>query len=494
MTHYGSAHRLVRVDHDFNFIHIVAAAGMAVLAACATILPLAPAVSAKNRRATANTRRLLAVEQNVLPAPLNEGPNHFTQLTDYYRDQNAALIRWFEDARRRYEHPNPRPLRFMTVVTGASGVGKTFIKGAVFDKKYPQDSICKLDLRELYERWETEGQVVRRAGLRVGNVVLSTHLAQKDPSAELLTKLLRKRDAAFYVIDSLDEVHADDYTPLLEEIERFVLSNDRKFVHVVVFGRPFAFREYCRHHKPIEQTTQFACHVLRPPRFSTVGDLTVSSWNYHCYKYKLSWAPRGAREPMPLATYWEWFHSGFQQDGPFASVTFKANAELTPTAQQTLAAWARRYPVIDSMLINLAGNGMVRAIVTDFTRRGARYDETQVMNAYFAALLERDARKHGRPSHESRPEQLGLYLRLLERVAIKYLAEDKVDPNGYFPVRTGDYVTVAQAGKMYRVSVHELLNHSGLVDMDCRHMRTDACRYRFEPVWIHRYLVQRGSM
>ena len=229
-------------------------------------------------------------------------------------------------------------------------------------------------------------------------------------------------------------------------------------------------------------------HVLQPPRFTTTGDLEVSSWNYHNYKYKLAWSLPAGPKPLPLTDYQKWLHTGFSRAGQFAFVTYKPNEQMTPDVHRTLIEWACRYRVVDGMLANLAGNGMIRDIVADFERRGLEYNERDVMDAYFAAWLERGTASEGRPSRV-KPEHLDLYLRLLECAAVKYAREGQIDARGCFTVPDSDTVAANYDGQTFHVPAYRLLEHSGLIDIDSNELETR--RYRFEPVWFHRLLVDR---
>jgi hypothetical protein len=440
----------------------------------------------------ADTAKLLKIEQHTLPPVLTPGPYRFDNLPAYYMDANPELRQRFDLARQAFENEGgPRPLRSVTLIAGAAGVGKTFIKGEIFSKNYPKEKVCRFDLRELYEQWQQAGHTEPRSDLQVGDLVLNHLLAQKDLSQQRLTSYLREQqEAAFYVIDSLDEIHPDDYVALLREIERFALDGERDFVHVVVLGRGLSFREYWHSKANTRTPGQLGLFMLHPPRFLTTGDLLVSSWNYHTWACKLAWSPGGQQEAMSLEDYIRWVRTDYPLNGPFRSVSFRPNRNMDARVQGTLQDWACRYPVVGSMLYNLAGNTMVREIGERFVAESLHYDERSVMEEYLAAWLTRDTGSDGRPS-AAKPEYLDLYLQLLEGVAVKYLAENRVDEQGFFDVAEKDTIPVDCAGKRYEVPVRRILNRSGLKYIDPR--EPGPVRYRFEPVWFHRLLVEKHN-
>jgi hypothetical protein len=327
--------------------------------------------------------------------------------------------------------------------------------------------------------------------LYAGNVVLSTLPAVKATERLALRDYLESQPASFYVIDSLDEIHPDDYVAVLEQVEQFVFQGDRPFVHVVVLGRASAFRDYWDRkadHLPRERLALF---MLEPPRFETRGDMLVSGWNYHTWKYKLEWsASGGGPEKMPLDVYAKWAASGFPLTGLPYQVHCLPNGNMRPEVQRTLESWMMQYPLVNSMFYNLAGNDVLRGIAERYALEQVPYDERTVMEAYLAKWLERGSETHNRPSF-AELEHLDLNLELLEGVAVKYLLENRVDSEGFFTVRNDDVITVDYHSRRLSFPVFRILDRSGLKNLDPRD--PGNARYRFEPVWLHRLLVERHN-
>lgn len=439
-------------------------------------------------RAAIDTSRLQEIEQRVLPPLLVSGPAQHDTLPAYYWAANRALRERFEHARSVYEAGTPRPYRAVTLVAGAAGVGKSFLKDEAFRKDYPASAVCKFDLKELFATWQAEGKTVLKPDLACGPVVLNPMLSLADPRRRDLVQHLESKPAAFYVIDSLDEIHPDDYLAVLEQIEEFVARGGRGFVHVVVFGRSLAFRDYWRATASRAGGESPALFVLQPPVFRTTGDLLVSSWNYHSWKYKLKWAPDGGElSPLPLDAYAEWSEQGFPRSGKFTSVTCLPNDNMTPLVRDALSAWAQSERVVGGVLYNLAGNSLLREIVEQSVREGRPFDELAFMSAYLQKWLERESASENRPSAR-RPEHLDLYLQLLQSAAVKVLAEGRVDDDGNFPISEEDIVEVDCRGQRLVFPVKRILDRSGLKHFDPR--QPGPPKYRFEPLWMHRLLVE----
>jgi hypothetical protein len=435
-----------------------------------------------------DTARLLSVEARTLPQTLVEGPRQYDTLPEYYWGANPSLLARLNRAKAAFDCVPPPTFHALTLVVGTAGVGKTFIKGTVFGKQHPASALCKFDVRELYDSWRDDEIVSDRPDLHDGRLVLNTLPAVSDKSRPHFREYLEASDASFYVIDSLDEVHPDDYTWILRQIRDFVANPRRRFVHVVVFSRPFALRDDWKAASAAKKPLDARLYRLAPPEFYTTGDLRVSSWNYHCWKNKLSWQPKGDElQSMPLEAYAQWAELDFPNSGQFASVTARDDSSTRTEVDAALNRCAKESPVICGVLRNLAGNSMVREILEQRVANDASYDEREVMEACLHAWLARESRVDNRPS-EDNAEHLELYLRILEQVAARALYQDGVDDWGYFPVRERDRVTVTHGGRTYSFLTVRVLNHSGLVDVECRGSGVTKCR--FEPIWMHRLLVE----
>lgn len=427
------------------------------------------------------------IEAQVLPSPIQVGPARFADLPSYYWSENQELRSRFAFARQQYESPSDQPFRELTLVAGSAGVGKTFIKQNIFSKEYPADSICKFDVKELLESWKAQDAVEDRPDLFCGDVILSRLPALKGDQPPLLRQYLEAQSACFFVIDSLDEVHPDSYETVLTQIEQFVKESDRSFLHVVVLGRPLSFRNYWKSKYKDPSAKDVSLFMLHPPQFRTTGDLMVSSWNYHTWKHKLRWrTSNGDPEVMPLEAYSDWVQEGYPESFLNHQVSYHPNRNMDARVHDTVQAWAMKYPVINSMLSNLAGNGMIREIAEDFALHRRPFDEREIMERYLAKWLERHTKCENRPS-STKPEHLDLYLQLVECVAIKYIQENEVDANGFFAVHEEDHIEVVHEESLMRFPVLRILDRSGLKYLDPR--KPGESRYRFEPIWLHRLLI-----
>ena len=434
---------------------------------------------------------LTQIEQRVLPLPLVPGLARFEKLEDYYWAANPALRRRLDDGIAAFSADELRSFRAMTLVAGSAGVGKTFVKRGVYNDKVPRQSVWKIDARELLEQWIDKGLAAKKPDVHHKDQVISELTSLTPAGRKAFIDLLHSQKEAFFVVDSLDEIHPDDDSFILSELEKLVLHGDRSFIHVVVFGRPLAFRKYwnsLRHqHEPINVQS----YLLSPPDFRTTGDLLVSSWNYDCWKHRLRRVGKdGEPAELTFADYQQWFAADCATAGEFSDVCFEQNSEMRPEARRRLQRCLTENRVALGVIPNLAGNSLLREVFTDHLQDGINFEERAFMDWFFAKWLERDTKSSDRPSR-MKPEFLELYIQLLEAVAAKYADQTQLDRLGFFEVRRDDTIDVRHNGEVVSVSIQRLLDRSGFVTADPLHPESD--RYRFEPIWTHRLLLEMHS-
>jgi hypothetical protein len=429
---------------------------------------------------------LREIEERVLPLPLVDGAARHESIGNYYWETNVSLRYRFDEAIRAFTSRKPSRFRAMTVVAGPAGVGKTFTKRGVYSKWIPADNVLKFDVRELFGAMAQQGLAEAKPDVYHQDRVISRLLSLTPQGRDEFVRRLNEQAPAFLVVDSLDEVHPDDYYFVLNTLENLALQGERDFIHVVVFGRPLAFRKYWRDRRSEGLPYGLRGFILNPPDFRTTGDLLVSSWNYDCWKYSLCRGAADTSRSMTLPEYREWCERDFSTDGDFADVAFKPNTSIRPEVRDELINWTKQHRVVLGVLPNLAGNGILREMVAESVDQGRRFNEPEFMNEFFARWLMRDTKTGDRPSR-LKQDHLDLYLKLLEAVASKYIQEHRVNRLGYFDVVDDDRVVVEHEGEVVSILVPRLLNRSGLVTLDP--LLPVAARYRFEPFWIHRQLL-----
>lgn len=431
--------------------------------------------------------RLRQIEERAMPLPLVKGVPRHESLGDYYWEANQSLRYRLDAALRAFHTGNPRPYRAMTLIAGSAGVGKTFVKRGIYNDSVADKQIWKFDIRELFEQMAEEELVVAQPDIQCRDQVISQLLSLTDQGRKQFIARLTQQAPKFVVVDSLDEVHPNDYRFVLEALEQFALKGNRDFIHVVICGRPLAFHDYLRTRQSRGMPHGLRAFVLNPPEFRTTGDLLVSSWNYGCWKHGLARTRSdGQTSALSFVDFERWCNLDFATSGAFGDVTFKQNNSLCPSVRDELRDWTSRHRVVTAVLPNLAGNSMLRDIVEAHVKSKQEFDEREFMNEFAARWLERNTRSGDRPSR-LKPELLDLYMELLEQVAAKYVAENRINRLGFFDVVDDDHVTVQHSGQQVSVPVCELLDHSGVVTLDP--VLPIAQRYRFEPFWMHRLLL-----
>lgn len=476
-----------RFKSALNYVILTSSVGI-LFGSLATSIAAEPLDRATTKSDESSEIKLLKqIEERVLPLPLVEGVARHESLSNYYWETNIALRYRLDEAIRAFTSRKPARYRAMTIVAGPAGVGKTFTKHGVYAQWIPRDEVWKLDVHELFEEMAKKGLAKLKPDLGDHGYIISRLLTLNEEGRKEFARQLNQHTRSFLVVDSLDEIHPDDYYFVLNTLEQLALRRDRDFIHVVVFGRPLAFWEYWRDRRSEGLPDGLRGYILNPPDFRTTGDLLVSSWNYDCWKHKLS---RGNSEsncrPMTLPEYTKWCKCDFATSGEFADVRYQPNKCIRPEVRDELLKWSQRHRVALAVFRNLAGNSILRDMVAESVEQEREFNDREFMNEFFARWLMRDTKTGDRPSR-LKTENLELYLKLLEAVAVKYVRENRVSRLGYFDVVDDDHVVVEHEGKMVSVPVRRLLNRSGLVTLDP--LLPVAARYRFKPFWIHRHLV-----
>lgn len=430
-----------------------------------------------------------AIEARFHHQLLRPGQRLQDNLPDYYWAANLDLRRHLDSLEVAHHNRDDDTLQGVTLVAGTAGVGKTFIKKGLFSEDSIESSVVKFDIRDWYVDFQAQGLAQLRADIVHDGQVMSQLLKLSGDGRRAFVRRLLTIEKPFLIMDSLDEVHPDDYLYLLETLQEFVSKRQGAVRHAFVFGRPLVFREYWHQCCSAERIQGLSCFVLHPPRFVSFGDLRVSSWNYHCWKYKLCMVDaEGSETDLPLANYEQWCEAGFTREGSFENLRCSVNQSMRPKVNETLEMWASTYPSVAAVLTNLAGNSMVREIVEDAVARKVDYSEKQFKEEFFAKWLERDTLSGDRPSR-LKPRELDLYVKLLEAVAVQYADQAIASTDGFFEVAPTDNAVVEHDGQPVSVGVERLLNRSGLVNLDAQ--RPGDARYRFEPIWFHRWLIEK---
>lgn len=430
-----------------------------------------------------------AIEARFHHKLLGPGQRLHDSLPNYYWAANSDLRRHLDALEAAHRDLDDEAIQGVTLVAGTAGVGKTFIKKGLFTEDSIESSVEKFDIRDWYVAFQAQGLAQPQADIVHDGQVMSQLLKLSGEGRQAFVRRLSTLEKPFLIMDSLDEVHPDDYLYLLESLQEFVSKRQGAVRHAFVFGRPLVFREYWHQCCSAERVQGLSCFVLHPPNFVSFGDLRVSSWNYHCWKYKLCMVDaEGAETDLPLANYERWCEAGFTREGSFENLRHAANQSMRPEVNETLEMWASTYPSVAAVLTNLAGNSMVREIVEDAVARKVDYSEKQFKEEFFAKWLERDTLSGDRPSR-LKPRELDLYVKLLEAVAVQYADQAIASTDGFFEVAPTDNAVVEHDGQSVSVEVERLLNRSGLVNLDAQ--RPGDARYRFEPIWFHRWLIEK---
>lgn len=402
------------------------------------------------------TKKLYDIEKQLIPL-LEEGPAQYNDLRSYFKAANEALFQHLESIAREYREKEDH--RGATYIAGTSGVGKSYLITQL--DMLPRDATHTIKLSKLLGEPDNCLKAVPLPDLQTTDehVVFNRLMGFAEPQAfdfhEFLVHAGAKRGnfmVPFIIIDDLDEIHEDSAKLLLEQLERYVTENGNRFLHFLVFGRPEGFWPWLKHSDrlPPEGVTN-SPYVLRGPEYETTGDLEFRCNNYYQWKYK--------------------------RDAP----------------QDVTADFMRRlqtYPFLRYTIRSLAAGNFVLndSIVCYQTKSKRRKPLEQLKSGLFSDFLDRNKESHGRPSMND-----DQYVLLLERTAAFPLENERhIDTNGFFEVYSNDFVQLTdREGITRKVRIRDVLNRSGLALLDPSEVR--RTRYRFEPFWVHMYLIEKWN-
>jgi hypothetical protein len=389
--------------------------------------------------------KLCEVEKSIT-ITIIEGENRYDDLLDYFQDANVELFNHLD--RVAQDYLDGRPHRGATYILGAAGVGKSFVARAV--EQFPAEDQCKIAFGEFVEEPQENIDFLLQPDLQTlsGDYVINTLPTFAQPETFSLDTLLAAggclRDGELVpliVLDDLNELHDDSTLLILKGVEAYLSAPGEtpSFVHFLVFGRSAAFNTWLRDPDRVPPAGLWMPRPLQGPLYSTVGDLEFAVESYYEFEKK----------PVP----------------PRVSDHFVAAVLEYPFLTYSIRPLATRNIIIEAIGANVQSEEALRAKV---------YDN----------LVERNNEVHNRPSARTPSYQY-----LMEEIAVRY--KDRVDDEGFFVVDFQDrvpYYDNALENEIGEVYVEDVLDRSGIAVLD----PADAflTRYRFDPFWIHKHLVE----
>ena len=250
------------------------------------------------------------------------------------------------------------------------------------------------------------------------------------------------------LIDGIDEVHPEFSELILLAIHNYIKKLDSfgnpTFAHIFVLGRPEGFKEYLtgRYHQPeYFRYLKDNIFVMKVPEIRTAGDLRVVVEEYQSAFGRLRQNPLNNLKEMVV--------------------------------QHDFVLYTMQYLSYSNFLIQEA------ALLSASQMRSSE----QLKDKMLSGAIDRNKGSHGRPASNNK-----YYYELLRKIAKKYASE--IDDQGFFEVNAQDdliSIEVGSQGKLH-FKITDVLDRSGLAFLDPPDFAVP--RYRFEPIWIHRYLVE----
>ena len=275
--------------------------------------------------------------------------------------------------------------------------------------------------------------------------------------------------ATMFLLDDLDELHQATATRIIDSSVRYLAQRPRH--QIVILGRTEAFTPYMTHHL-VNAAASVTCldgSLAQPTYYD--GEVEIRVRDY------LEWAILKEKKHQHLGVP-PGDGARTVLDGIIEEVTahLEEHLELKPYLWQMMGAAAQSKLLIEDVLFDLYPTN------TPPARHLARSSQNQVKRWIFEELLQRNEDSHDRPTSTADGRGAG-YVRALRQIARKYAGG--VGDDGFFMLEAGGEVEIGGVTLPER----KVLERSGLIDMRPAKSSRDAS-YRFEPQWLHRYLVQ----
>lgn len=356
----------------------------------------------------------------------------------YLTESNGATKKRIEEIARGDHRPGA------TFVIGAAGIGKSWLVDEWNQEKgWPVVDFKKKTLLEKIPDWIEElVDLVPIQGSAEGapRSTMPSIRSEVMAQANFVDTLLERyqcSEAPVILFDSLDELHAACSVQLIDALLQSAKDHGR---HYLLMGRPEAFA-----------------------LFST---RTAQPWKSFFVRQRIE----------PVSTY--------SADVVYALIANARDYKDEPAFNETLAQNVVKF---------LANNHNLSETISNptngrFLAECVAGPGSDARKSVLSAMLRRNKESHGRPSVDDET-----YLLLLSAIAKKYLGSISVKSEGYFEVPYGDKVSVMlPGGGSASYLVEGVLDHSGI---GYRHPESfNNPRYRFTPIWIHRYLAEMPSM
>lgn len=329
----------------------------------------------------------------------------------------------------------------VTLVSAPAGAGKSFLAGYLSNYQQSHLNAQVVRLEDLVSQSNASQMRPDLVGVNDSSAVFNS-LGYLEPSLIQLGGNLDQNDVL--VLDGLDELSRDMYVPIVRDAVSVAQVGCR---HLIVFSRPEAIYDYLADpHRPLSIASK-----------TLVVDMMF---------------------PDP--------YSAHVRDAFFKNYELYNSVQLPDDVRQEVSVAVERFVDVRDTFASLMGkNHVIGYFLNRKNHPPGVVDERSLKDSVLQQMLERNEKTHGRPSSNT---EIGKAYRLaLAKIAADFASKQQSD--GSFIVNSTDMVSVEVGDRDVSLRVVDVLDRSGLVALDPLHV--SERRYRFEPRWVGRHLVER---
>lgn len=354
-------------------------------------------------------------------------------------------------------------------VDQASVYNKSEVVKKLIKKTLKDTSVCALELENITKldssfvaQYTEAPEFVFYSEEKKDSLVLGTTYDYVPKLNELMMSE-RYKDKKVVIINGLDDQSKNTVNNYLEEIKIATQKNYFKGRNlIVVIGKPEIFSDFFSN--PYFKVSDFNVDLI----YGIGKNIPMPVIN----------SDERIKELVYNWTYW------FGKEKINRAFTEQQNEML----YQNVVKLINKYPFLRSELSTYVNQDVILQAVY-LQSITATSTEEEIKQVLFDKMLTRGfiTQNHKRLEVDEK----NIYEKILKKMAKHVLIKKELINNGWFFVSGKETLPIKHKGKKYIIPVQEVLVKSNLAQMKPNNLNPQF--FRFEPFWLHRYLVEKNN-